>query len=171
MEKELQLVIFTLDEQRFGLHLGTVERVFRSVEITTVPNAPEIVMGVINVAGRVIPVINLRRRFSLAAKEVGLDSQFMVVGLNSRRVVLVVDKVKGVFTFPGQEVVPLDRIFFDMEYVEGLVQLGDDLIILNDLQLLLSAEEKRFLQQGGKGGQDPGPRKGAKTKRAKSRQG
>ena len=59
------IVVFTLDEQRYALHLLAVERVVRAVEVTALPEAPEIVLGVVNVKGRIVPVINVRRRFRL----------------------------------------------------------------------------------------------------------
>jgi purine-binding chemotaxis protein CheW len=65
METPHQLVVFTLGQQRYGLPLSSVERAARIVEITPLPNAPEIVLGVINVQGRLMPVVNLRHRFRL----------------------------------------------------------------------------------------------------------
>ena len=59
------IVVFALDEQRYALHLLAVERVVRAVEVTALPEAPEIVLGVVNVKGRIVPVINVRRRFRL----------------------------------------------------------------------------------------------------------
>src|SRR5258708_24469384 len=72
------LVVFTLGEQRYGLPLSSVERAVRIVEITPLPNGPDIVLGVINVQGRLIPVVNLRRRFSLPEHEVVLTDQIVV---------------------------------------------------------------------------------------------
>jgi chemotaxis signal transduction protein len=65
MNKSIPLVVFTLDEQRYALHLDAVKRIVRAVEVTPLPKAPQIVLGVVNVQGKVIPVMNLRSRFSL----------------------------------------------------------------------------------------------------------
>ncbi|MBF8302857.1 MAG: cheW40H-4 [Candidatus Dadabacteria bacterium] len=68
MDKLNQLVVLTLDEQRYALHLSAVERIVRVVEVTPLPKAPEIVLGVVNVQGQIIPVINIRKRFSTGLK-------------------------------------------------------------------------------------------------------
>jgi purine-binding chemotaxis protein CheW len=72
-----KLVIFTLDEQRYALHLAAVERVVRMVELTSLPKAPEIVLGVVNVRGRVVPVVNLRKRFGLAERGIRLSDHIL----------------------------------------------------------------------------------------------
>ena len=71
MNGAIQLIVFTLNEQRYALYLSVVERIVRIVRITPLPKAPEIVSGVINVAGRIIPVLDTRKRFRLPER--GLD--------------------------------------------------------------------------------------------------
>ncbi len=68
MDKLNQLVVFAFDEQRYALHLSAVERIVRMVEITPLPKAPEIVLGVVNVQGRIVPIVNIRKRFSTGLK-------------------------------------------------------------------------------------------------------
>ena len=68
MKESVQLVAFMLDGQRYGLRLSVVERVVRAVEVTSLPSAPDIVMGVINLAGQIVPVVNIQRRFRLRKK-------------------------------------------------------------------------------------------------------
>ena len=82
----MQLVVFFLDGQRYGLHLSTVRRVVRAVEVRALPSAPGIVLGVINIEGRIIPVINVRRRFGLPDKEIDLDDHFIVAATARRTV-------------------------------------------------------------------------------------
>ena len=74
MEKSNQLVVFALDDQRYALHLSAVDRVVPMVRVTPLPKAPDIVIGVVNVQGRVIPVINMRRRFRLPEREAALTT-------------------------------------------------------------------------------------------------
>jgi len=74
----LQLIVFTLDAQRYALHLSAVERAIRMVEITPLPKAPEIVIGVVNIHGAVIPVLNIRKRFRLPEREPDLGDQLIV---------------------------------------------------------------------------------------------
>lgn len=79
-----QLVVFTLDEQRYALHLAAVERIVRVVEVTPLPKSPEIVLGVVNVQGRIIPVVNIRKRFRLPEREIALSNQ-LIIASRSRR--------------------------------------------------------------------------------------
>ncbi|MBI4530070.1 MAG: chemotaxis protein CheW, partial [Candidatus Latescibacteria bacterium] len=78
MKESHQLVVFTLDEQRYALHLSAVERVVCSVEVTPLPKAPEVVLGVINVQGQVLPVVNIRKRFQLPERGITLTDHFIV---------------------------------------------------------------------------------------------
>jgi purine-binding chemotaxis protein CheW len=73
-----QLVVFRLDNQRYALPLPTVERIVRAVEVTALPKAPSIVLGIVDVAGRVCPVLNVRQRFGLPDKEIRSADQFLI---------------------------------------------------------------------------------------------
>ncbi len=73
-----QYVVFGLDEHSFALRLSAVVRVVRAVEVTPLPRAPEIVLGVINVQGRITPVFDVRKRFRLPAREISLSDQFII---------------------------------------------------------------------------------------------
>lgn len=87
------LIIFTLDDQRYALPLPAVDRVVRMVAIIPLPNAPDIVLGVVNFQGRVIPVIDVRRRFRLPEREIALTDQLLVAHTARRPVALVADAV------------------------------------------------------------------------------
>jgi purine-binding chemotaxis protein CheW len=145
METPHQLVVFTLGEQRYGLVLSSVERAARIVEITPLPNAPEIVLGIINVQGRLIPVVNLRRRFRLPEREVVVTDQILVAHTKRRPVALVADAVVGVFAYSAQQVVGASEILPAAEYLEGVLKLDDGLILIHDLEKFLSLDESRAL--------------------------
>ncbi len=78
MNDSNQLVVFTLEEQRYALYLSAVERIVRIVEITPLPKALEIVFGVINVQGQVVPVVDIRKRFRLPEREMSLSDQLIM---------------------------------------------------------------------------------------------
>jgi len=84
MSRADQIVIFTLNEQRYGIPLGVVERVVRMVEITRLPSGPEFIQGVINVQGEIMPVLNLRRRFNLVERPVELSDQLIIIRCAAR---------------------------------------------------------------------------------------
>ncbi len=96
MNDSNQFVVFTLDGQAYALHLSVVERIVRVVEVTPLPKAPEIVLGVVNVGGKIIPVIDIRKRFRLHGREIDLSDQLVIANTLHRRVALVVDSVIGV---------------------------------------------------------------------------
>jgi purine-binding chemotaxis protein CheW len=138
-------VLFTLDEQRYALRLSAVERVVPIVEIVPLPKAPDIVLGVINIAERVIPVVNIRRRFGLPEREISLSDQLIIAPTSKRTVALVVDRVVDVMESPKHMVVGTKRILSGVDYVEGVIKLDDGLILIHDLETFLSLEEEEAL--------------------------
>lgn len=140
-------VVFSLDEQQYALHLSAVERIARMVEITPLPKAPEIVLGVVNVQGRIIPLVNIRRRFRLPEREMNLSDQLIIARTAKRTVALVADMVSGVIERSEREVIAAERILPRMEYVEGVVKLEDGMILIHDLDRFLSFEEEKALDE------------------------
>jgi purine-binding chemotaxis protein CheW len=145
MNTSKHLVLFTLDEQRYALILSAVTRVVRAVEITSLPKAPDIVRGVINVQGQVIPVVDIRKRFRLPEREMGLSDQLIIASISRRTVALVVDAVDGVIELSNQEMIPPERILPDTKYVEGVIKLADGLVLIHDLDKFLSLKEDKKL--------------------------
>ena len=139
-------VVFGLDEQLFALRLSTVERVALAVEVTPLPRAPEIVLGVINVQGQITPVFDLRKRFRLPAREINLSDQFIIARTRRRQVALAVDEVRDVGENLAQQTVAADEILPGIGFVEGVAKLGGDLIFIHDLDKFLSLEEERELE-------------------------
>jgi purine-binding chemotaxis protein CheW len=142
-----QLVIFTLNDRRYGLPLSAVERIVRVVDVTSLPTAPDIVLGVVNVQGRVIPVINVRQRFRLPEREIALSDQMVIARSARRPVALVVDSVTGVLEYSEQEAVSAQEVLPDLQYVQGVVKLEDGLIFIHDLDTFLSLEEEADLDR------------------------
>jgi purine-binding chemotaxis protein CheW len=144
-DDSLRLIVFTLDEQRYALHLEAVERIVRLAEVTPLPKAPEIVLGVVNVQGRVLPVINIRRRFRLPEREEDLRDQLILARTSRRPVALVVDAVGGVVERTAKQATPAESIVSGTEYVEGVVKLADGLVLIHNLETFLSLEEETKL--------------------------
>ena len=138
-------VVFTLDEQRYALYLHAVRRVVRMVEMTYLPKAPEIVRGVVNVQGQVIPVVDIRKRFRLPEREPEPSDQLIIVNTARRSVALVVDAVEGVIEHSRQEMIALEKILPGTEYIEGVIKLEDGLVLIHDLDKFLSLEEDKEL--------------------------
>jgi len=143
--KNQMLVLFRLDEQHYALHLPVVERVVRAVEVTPLPKAPEIVLGVINAHGQVIQVMDVRKRFRLPEREMELDDHIMIARTPKRLLALPVDSVEGVVAYPEEQMVASEKIVPGMEYVEGVLKLPDGLILIHDLEKFLSLKEEKAL--------------------------
>jgi len=141
----IQLVVFTLEEQRYAVPLAAVERVVRAVESTALPQAPPIVLGIINVGGRLVPLVDIRKRFRLPERDVGLNDQLIIASTSRRAVALLVDAVGGVLEHPAADVVAPEAICPGLEYVEGVVALNDGIILIHDLDKFLALEEAQAL--------------------------
>lgn len=136
-----KLLVFRLGGQRYALPLARVERIVRAVEITPLPGAPPLVLGVIDVAGALLPVFNLRRRFLLPEREVHPADQFLIASTALRRVALVIDGAWGVVEFAAAEITVAGRILPDLELIQGAVQLEDGLVLIHDLEKFLPLAE------------------------------
>jgi purine-binding chemotaxis protein CheW len=143
----MMLLAFTLDDWRYALELSTVERVYRAVAVTPLPGAPDIVQGIVNVRGVVLPVVDTRRRFRLPEKNLTPDDLLIITHSTGRLVALVVDDVTGVIECAEKDITSASAIVPGMEYVEGVARLKDGMILIHDLARFLSLEEKAVLQQ------------------------
>ncbi|MBF0482879.1 MAG: purine-binding chemotaxis protein CheW [Desulfovibrionaceae bacterium] len=142
-ETLLQLVTFNISQEEFGVDILKVQEIIRTMEITKVPRAPQFVEGVINLRGKVIPIVDLRGRFGMDPRNHDSQTRIIVVELNAMIVGFVVDAVSEVLRIPADTVVPPPSIVagIDSEYISGIGKLEDRLLILIDLEKLLSAEE------------------------------
>jgi purine-binding chemotaxis protein CheW len=142
-----RLVAVVLDDQRYAFHLSVVDRVVRAVEITHLPGAPGIVAGVANVQGRIIPVLDIRRRFGLPERKMTVGDQLVIANTSRRRVALIVDAATGVLEISGNTAVGARDVLPDLSYVEGVVKLDDGLILIHDLDRFLSLDEETVLDR------------------------
>jgi purine-binding chemotaxis protein CheW len=140
-----QLVTFLLDEQQYALPLATVRRVVRMVEVTPLPKAPEVVLGVIDVQGDIIAVVSMRKRFGIAEPETGLSDQLILADAGARRVGLVVNSVTGVVERTTEEVTAAEKIVPGGQYVEGITRLDGGILFIHDLDRFLSKREEQQL--------------------------
>ncbi len=135
------LVVFSLDSQRYGLALTCVQRSIRVVAITHLPGAPEIVIGVVDLGGVVVPVINIRRRFNHAPRDVRLTDHLLIATTGTRTVALLVDETNGVLEVPAESYASGGEILSGLDLVDGAVKLEDGLVLIHNLERLLSLEE------------------------------
>jgi purine-binding chemotaxis protein CheW len=138
-------LVFFLDDQRYSLHLPAVESVARMVYITPLPGAPEIVLGVVNLRGKVVPIVNIRQRFDLPKREILLTDWLIFAHTTTRLVGLAVNSVMGVAECLEQCVVPIDEFLPPLKYLRGVIKFQDGLILIQNLGEFLSLEEEKSL--------------------------
>ena len=139
----LQLVTFAIGEEEFGIDILKVQEIIRTMAITKVPNSPPHVEGVINLRGKVIPVIDLRSRFLLESKQHHSQTRIIVVDLHSLVIGFVVDGVSEVLRIQSNTVEPPPPVVsgIESEYIKGVGKLDNRLLILLDLDKLIPIEE------------------------------
>jgi purine-binding chemotaxis protein CheW len=144
---EEQLVVFRLGDDFFAMLIANVNEIIRLQKITPVPKAPPFVEGVTNLRGRVIPVIDLRKRFGVEPKPDGHMARIIVVEQGERLMGMMVDAVDEVLTVPSNTIEPVDEmvVSVDSQFLSGIVRLEDRLIIMLDQEQVLSAGEARQL--------------------------
>jgi purine-binding chemotaxis protein CheW len=142
----LHIIVFNLDEQRYALHLAAVQKTVHMVEITPLPKAPEMVLGVINFHGAVVPVLNMRKRFRLSERAAGLGDQLIIARTAKRLVALVVDAVSDVVSLTQEQVFDPVETLPRLEYVEGVALLEGGMVFIHDLDAFLSLEEEQALE-------------------------
>jgi len=144
----LQLVTFTMGTEEYAVDILKVQEINRMSEIAKVPNAPRYVEGVINLRGRVIPVISLRKRFGFEEKASDSQSRIMIMDIQGITIGVVVDSVNEVLRIPASTVEDTPHVATAMgtEFIRGIAKLDDRLIILIDMDMLIErAESKNML--------------------------
>ena len=134
-----QLVTFNLGNEEYAVDILKVQEINRMIEITSIPNARSYVEGVINLRGKVIPIINLRKRFGLDSKELNSHSRIIVVDIGTS-IGLIVDSVSEVLRLSSDTVEPPPPMTAgngSAEYIKGVGKLPDRLLILLDIEKLL----------------------------------
>lgn len=136
----LQLVTFRIGEEEFGVDILAVQEIIRLMQITMVPRAPAFIEGVINLRGKVIPVINMRTRFSMAPVTHDANTRIVVMEFGQKIVGFLVDGVSEVLRIPAGTVEDAPPVVAGIgsEYIKGVGKLDDRLLILLDLNNLLS---------------------------------
>ncbi len=142
-----QLVVFRLDETGYALYLDDIDRVVRVAEWTPLPHAPPIVLGVLDIEGRIVPLLDPRRRFGLAPKPLSISDQLIIARAAKRQVALLVDRVDGVVEARPEMLTATGEIVPDAGAIEGVMKLGNDIVLIHDLAKFLSLEEATALDE------------------------
>jgi purine-binding chemotaxis protein CheW len=137
----MKFVTFFLDREEYGLPIGQVQEINRVGDITRVPNAPDHVIGVINLRGKIVPVIELKRRLRLGESNMSKESRIVVVEHGPKILGLLVDRVAQVLNLPAAQIEPPPEEIGQSgrNYIQGMGKLEDRMLILLDLGQVVSA--------------------------------
>jgi purine-binding chemotaxis protein CheW len=145
--EHVKVVCFELGKEEYGVDISQVQEIIRMVEITHVPRAPHFMEGVINLRGQLIPIIDLRTRFGMPRAEHTKSTRIVVTEIGNKKVGIIVDSVSEVINIPIEQVEDAPDMIAGVgtEYIQGVGKVGDRLIILLDLTMVMTGEEKAQL--------------------------
>jgi purine-binding chemotaxis protein CheW len=137
-DETIQLLTFKLDDQEYALNIANVVQVVRMVALTRPPKASDCVEGMFNLRGKVVPVIDIRKRYGLPTKPHDLDTQLLIAKANGHTMAISVDVVSEVLTLPMDSIEPLEQIGPQMGSLAAVGKVGDRLILILDPNTLMS---------------------------------
>ncbi|NLW40319.1 MAG: chemotaxis protein CheW [Tissierellia bacterium] len=150
MLAENQYVIFNLNSEEFGIDIMNVKEIIPYQESVNVPNTPEFVEGIINYRGKVIPIINLKKRLNLSGSEITKDTRIIVITFDDKDVGFVVDEASQTMVIEDEQIDPTPDIIseVDRRFITGVGKIGEErLLILLDLHNILTDEEKQQIEK------------------------
>ena len=145
MEKDIPFVVFAMEGQKFALHLSAVERVIRAVAVTPLPQSAPVVWGIIDIGGRVVAVMDIRQCFGMPRRQIRPQDHFIIANSARHCLVLVVDQVEGICYIPEKQITPGTEIVSPIKYVEAVASVATEMIVIHDLDTLLSRQEEEEL--------------------------
>ena len=146
MRRMEKLLVFALSGLHCALRLADVERILPAVEISPVPKAPGIVLGLINVHGRILPVLNIRPLLRLPETETGLNDRLILTRTAGLPLAILVDDVTGLAEFSEQDIIGPEALYPGIEYLEGVAKLKDGILYVYNLDGFLSSEERAGIE-------------------------
>jgi len=140
---ERQLVVFRLGEETYAVDIEMIREIIQLQPITRVPGTAHSIEGVINLRGSIIPVVDLRKRFRLVSIEHGQETRIVVVDCNNQEVGVIVDSVTQVLRINVDSIQHASDVFSEehLDHIKGIVKLHDELVILLDMDLVLSTKD------------------------------
>lgn len=142
-----EILVFEVGGQSYGLPSADVLELVRAVSITPLPDAPAVIEGVVNVRGRVLPVLDVRARFRLPVRPLDPSDIFIVASAGSRRVILRVDRATHLALVDEASIQAPETLGPNATYVAGVARLEEGLVLIHDLTTFLSSAEAASLDE------------------------
>ncbi|NOS99861.1 MAG: purine-binding chemotaxis protein CheW [Phycisphaerales bacterium] len=146
-----QIVGFRLADEEYGVDIMRVQEIILLGEITKIPEVPDFICGLINLRGHVIPIVDLRKRFDLPVRDNTEHTRIIVVNVKNKTIGMVVDAVNEVLRINAEQIEPPPSSIagIDHAYIRGLVKFDDKLLILLNIEQILTAEEQERAASAG----------------------
>lgn len=146
---ERQLVVFTLGQEQYGIPIRQVNEIVRMQKVTRLPDMAAFIEGITNLRGKIIPVVDFRKRFGLSAADKDDQTRIIVVSIEDNPVGLIVDAVTEVLSLKKENIEPLGAAIagIDVKYIDGVGKVGEELVILMNLDKVFSETEQELLQE------------------------
>lgn len=140
-------VCFTVEEKKFALRLEQVERVIHAIEITPIPDATPLVLGIFNLHGKIILTLNIRKRLNLPPKEIDPSQTIIIAHTSKQTLAILVDRVEGVVSYLENDITLSPQILNGVHYIEGVVRLSDGILLIQNLEQFFTAQEEKMLEK------------------------
>ena len=143
----MHIVIFTIAEKEYGIDIKQVRQVTRTQEVIPIPDAADFVEGVINLRGKVIPLVNLRKKFGLEKEEAKSANRIIITDINKHGIGILVDRVVDVLVVDEGSVTTPDEVLKDAQYLTGVAKVGNRLILMIDIHKVLTSEDQNGIDK------------------------
>src|SRR6185369_985010 len=143
----IQLVSFNLDQEEYGVEVLKVREIIRMNTITHMPNTPHYVDGIINLRGKVIPIVSMRKKFGLMEADNNSHTRIMIMDIAGELMGFIVDSVSEVIRISGTEIQPSPSVAgggIEQDCIAGVINLSERLLVLLDLDRMFSSEENQI---------------------------
>ena len=144
-ERTAKFLIFDFDGKKFALGIEKIKRVVNIVELTPLPKAPEFVIGLINIQGDIIPVIDMRKILKFKESEINLSNKLIITQNYNHGMALLVNNISELEEFSETDMQEPEKIFNDIKYVEKVIVTKDGMILIPDIENMLSKKESESL--------------------------
>jgi purine-binding chemotaxis protein CheW len=143
-----KLLVYSLDDQQYGIFLDSITQVIHAVEVTIIPKASQLIEGIVNVHGDLLPVINLRQYLGLANKPLALSDRFLVINISSVHLIVVVDAVIDIIDYVAGEEVSTDTMGIENPgYLQGVLKKENNLIFIIDVLKIFSKSDFQTIEE------------------------
>ena len=147
--EELQMVVFALDNSYYGVHILQVQEIIKMTETTKLPNTPDFIEGIVNLRGKIIPVMDLRKKFKLETVKADSNWKILILKIEEMQFGVMVDNISEVEKIPVSIIEPPPKIVaggINSEYISGIAKTAKRLLILLDIAKILTEQEQTMMK-------------------------